>query len=162
MTNSLVVILEDVIAGTLERLPGGNLRFDYSDDYRDRSAPDPTPLSLSMPTQVRSHQDPVITPWLWGLLPDNNAVLDRWARQFHVSASSPFALLATQIGEDCAGAVRFAPPDQIERVLARSGSVTWLTEDEIAERLRDLRLDSTAWLGRAFTGQFSLAGAQAK
>jgi serine/threonine-protein kinase HipA len=160
MTDSLIVILDDLVAGTLERLNGGRLRFDYSDDYREQ--PGATPLSLSMPTQVRSHPDHVITPWLWGLLPDNNAVLDRWARQFHVSASSPFALLATQIGEDCAGAVRFARPEQVDRVLARPGSVTWLTEEDIAQRLRDLREDSTAWLGRGFTGQFSLAGAQAK
>ena len=103
MTDTLIVILDDLVAGTLQRLNGGRLRFDYSDDYREQ--PGATPLSLSMPTQVRSHPDHVITPWLWGLLPDNNAVLDRWARQFHVSASSPFALLATQIGEDCAGAV---------------------------------------------------------
>jgi serine/threonine-protein kinase HipA len=71
-------------------------------------------------------------------------------------------LLATPVGEDCAGAVRFAPPDQLERVLGRGGEVTWLTEDEVAQRLRELREDSTAWLGRSFTGQFSLAGAQAK
>src|SRR5205807_5214462 len=37
-----------------------------------------------------------------------------------------------------------------------------LTEKEVARRLRDLREDTTAWLGRDFTGQFSLAGAQAK
>jgi serine/threonine-protein kinase HipA len=33
---------------------------------------------------------------------------------------------------------------------------------KVAERLRELKADSTAWLGRSFTGQFSLAGAQAK
>ena len=160
MTDSLLVVLDDVIAGTLERLPGGRLRFDYTEEYRDR--PGATPISLSMPPQVRSHSDRTITPWLWGLLPDNDAVLARWARQFHVSSSSPFSLLATQIGEDCAGAVRFAPPEEIDRVLARPGGVTWLTEDEVGQRLRDLREDSTSWLGRSFTGQFSLAGAQAK
>ncbi len=160
MTDSLLVVLDDVIAGTLERLPGGRLRFDYTEEYRDR--PGATPISLSMPPQVRSHSDRIITSWLWGLLPDNDAVLARWARQFHVSSSSPFSLLATQIGEDCAGAVRFAPPEEIDRVLARPGGVTWLTEDEVGERLRDLREDSTSWLGRSFTGQFSLAGAQAK
>jgi serine/threonine-protein kinase HipA len=160
MTDSLVVVLGDTVAGTVTRIARGALRFDYADDYRQR--PDATPLSLSMPTQVRSHPDHVITPWLWGLLPDNDAVLARWARQFQVSAASPFSLLATQIGEDCAGAVRFAPPDQVDRVLTRPGSVTWLTEDEVAARLRDLKEDSTAWLGRSFTGQFSLAGAQAK
>jgi serine/threonine-protein kinase HipA len=160
MTDTLLVVLDDVVAGTLARLPGGRLRFDYTEEYREH--PGATPISLSMPLQVRSHSDRSITPWLWGLLPDNDAVLARWARQFHVSSSSPFSLLATQIGEDCAGAVRFASPEDTDRVLSRSGGVTWLTEDEVGQRLRDLREDSTSWLGRSFTGQFSLAGAQAK
>jgi serine/threonine-protein kinase HipA len=160
MGDSLTVILDGLVAGTLSRVTRGRLRFDYDDTYRNR--PDATPLSVSMPTQVASHPDHVITPWLWGLLPDNDAVLERWARQFHVSASSPFSMLSTPVGEDCAGAVRFASPEQLERVLARPGDVVWLDEDGVAQRLRELREDSTAWLGRTFTGQFSLAGAQAK
>jgi serine/threonine-protein kinase HipA len=160
MSDSLVVILDDAIAGTLTRLPGGRLRFDYDDEYRN--CPSATPLSVSMSPLVRSHPDGVITPWLWGLLPDSQAVLDRWAREFHVSATSPFSLLATPIGHDCPGAVRFATPDAVGDLTDRTGQVTWLTDDEVAQRLRDLREDSTAWLGRDFTGQFSLAGAQAK
>jgi serine/threonine-protein kinase HipA len=151
--------LDDAIVGTLVRLQGGKLRFDYSDEYRHRLSP--TPLSLSMPVQVRSHPDHVIGPWLWGLLPDSDAVVARWARHFHVS-SSPFSLLGTPIGEDCAGAVRFAPPEETDRVLARPGGVTWLDEGDVAQRIRELRQDPTAWLGESFTGQFSLAGAQAK
>lgn len=160
MTDSLVVILDGDIVGHLERHPCGRLTLDYTDEYRDRR--EATPSSLSMPPQVRSHSDRTVTPWLWGLLPDNDAVLARWARHFQVSTSSPFSLLGTQIGEDCAGAVRFAPPAEVERVLTRAGSVTWLTEDEVGQRLQDLREDTTSWLGRSFTGQFSLAGAQAK
>ncbi|MGH2904120.1 MAG: type II toxin-antitoxin system HipA family toxin [Solirubrobacteraceae bacterium] len=160
MTDSLLVILDDSVAGTLTRLRGGRLRFDYDPGYQQR--PGRTPLSLSMPVQVASHADRVITPWLWGLLPDNDAVLRRWARDFHVSAASPFSLLSTPIGEDCAGAVRFAAPDEVDRVLGRPGDVAWLSDDDVGERLRELREDATAWLGRSFTGQFSLAGAQAK
>jgi serine/threonine-protein kinase HipA len=160
MTDILAVVLGDALAGTLTRLAGGRLRFDYDDDYRNsRSA---TPLSVSMPTTVRSHPDGVISPWLWGLLPDNQAVLERWARDFHASASSPFALLATQIGHDCAGAVRFAAPGELDEIIGKPGAVTWLTDEAVAQRLRELREDTTAWLGREFTGQFSLAGAQAK
>ena len=81
---------------------------------------------------------------------------------FQVSPSSPFALLGTPIGRDCAGAVRFARGDDVDQALSRSGEVAWLSDDQVAERLRDLREDSTAWLGRSFTGQFSLAGIQSK
>ncbi|MGA2166556.1 MAG: HipA N-terminal domain-containing protein [Solirubrobacteraceae bacterium] len=160
MTDALLVVLEDSVAGTVTRLRGGRLRFDYREEYVER--PGATPLSMSMPLQVRSHADRVVAPWLWGLLPDNDAVLRRWARQFHVSASSPFSLLATPVGEDCAGAVRFAPAEDAERILGRAGEVAWLPEEDVAQRLCDLRQDTTAWLGRSFTGQFSLAGAQAK
>jgi len=160
VTDRLAVLLDDAIAGTLRRLPGGRLRFDYDDDYRKR--PSPTPLSISMPIQVQSHPDQAVTPWLWGLLPDNEAVLARWAREFHASASSPFSMLATAIGHDCAGAVRFAQPEEIGALTNRPGEIKWLTEEEVAQRLRDLQRDATAWLGRQFTGQFSLAGAQAK
>jgi len=160
MTDPLIVILDDVIAGTISRLPTGKLRFDYDVAYRSRPAA--TPLSVSMPVQVPSYPDRVITPWLWGLLPENDAVLARWARQFQVSASSAFSLLATPIGRDCAGAVRFARPDELDQALSRPGQIAWLTDDDVAERLRELKEDSTAWLGRNFTGQFSLAGAQSK
>jgi serine/threonine-protein kinase HipA len=159
MTASLTVILDDAVAGTITRLQGGRLRFDYDDAYR--AIPGATPVSVSMPRSVRTHSDGIVTPWLWGLLPDNEAVLARWARNFHTSAS-PFALLATPVGHDCAGAVRFAPPEEVDELIAQPGAVTWLSEHDVAQRLRELREDTTSWLGRDFSGQFSLAGAQAK
>ena len=158
------MVIGGVAAGTLTRLPNARLRLEYNEPYRQRV--DPTSLSLSMPVAVRAHTDDrrrqPVTNYLWGLLPDNEHVLDRWARHYQVSASSPFALLGTPIGEDCAGAVSFCHADDLERVLARPGMVNWLSEAEVAGRLRDLRRDATAWLGRTFSGQFSLAGAQAK
>ena len=160
MNDTLVVLLGDQAAGLVSRLAGGRLRFDYDEEYQARRPA--TPLSLSMPVQVRSHPDHVIRPWLWNLLPDNDAVLSRWARQFHASASSPFSLLSTPVGQDCAGAVRFVLPDMVDDVLAQAGRIRWLTEEQVAENLRELRVDSTAWLGGMFTGRFSLAGAQPK
>ena len=105
MSETLTVLLRGAVAGRLERLDRGLLRFEYLDEYR--FGRDAVPLSISMPLQISSHPDEVIRPWLWGLLPDNQDVIDRWARQFHVSGSSPFSLLSTPIGEDCAGAVQF-------------------------------------------------------
>jgi serine/threonine-protein kinase HipA len=159
MTDTLTVLLDNAIAGSITRLDQGRLRFAYDDDYRQ--TPGATPLSVSMLPSIRSHPDREISPWLWGLLPDNELVLERWAREFHAS-TKPFSLLSTPIGHDCAGAVRFVPEDEALQILAKPGDVTWLAEEEVAQRLAELRQDSTAWLGRDFTGQFSLAGAQAK
>jgi serine/threonine-protein kinase HipA len=152
------------IAATLTRGANNRLKLEYDAAYA--ADPDATPISLSMPTAVREHADTparrVVSNFLWGLLPDNDAVLERWARHYQVRSTSPFHLLGTPIGEDCAGAVAFCPPDRVASHLARGGGVEWLTDDDVTELLRDLRADRTAWLGRDFTGQFSLAGAQAK
>ena len=159
MSEPLAVVLGDTVAGHLTRLTNGRLRFEYEDAYR--ALPGATPLSVSMPLAVGTHPDRVVTPWLWGLLPDNDAVIARWARQFHATAS-PFSLLGTPVGLDCPGAVRFAKRTEVAALLARRGGVAWLAEDDVADRLRDLKRDATTWLGQDFTGQFSLAGAQAK
>jgi serine/threonine-protein kinase HipA len=158
MIDELCVLLDDRLAGRVTRKQGA-LRFVYEDEYRRRRAP--TPLSVSMPVETAEHQDQTVAPWLAGLLPDNESVIARWARTFQVG-NSPFALLGTPVGEDCAGAVRFVTEDRLEAALSRDGTVQWLTDAEVAKRLRDLKRDETAWLGSDFTGRFSLAGAQAK
>lgn len=119
---TLVVVLEDAIAGTLTRSPGGRLAFSYEEDYRRR--PETTPLSLALPKATRERTGAKLEAWLWGLLPDDPAVLRCWARHFDVSPVSPFALLSTPIGEDCAGAVRFIGPDRLEELLEQPGCVT--------------------------------------
>lgn len=160
MTDTLAVIADDMIAGTLTRLVGGKLQFDYDASYAARA--DATPLSVSIPLAQPSHPDSVVAPWLWGLLPDDPAVVARWARHFDLSRAAPFTLLGTQIGADCPGAVRFARPDRVEQVIRARGGVAWLTQDDVADILRELGRDSTSWLGANFSGQFSLAGVQAK
>lgn len=159
MSPALVVFVGPSVAGTLTQGRGGRLAFAYDPAYQARR--DATPLSVSMPLPLRVHGHAAISPWLWGLLPENPAVLERWARRFHTSIS-PFALLGTPIAEDCAGAVRILSPERVEAVAPADGRIEWLTEDDVAERLRDLRADGTTWLGASFTGRFSLAGAQAK
>lgn len=155
----LVVLLDGSPIGRIERTSAG-LRLSYDDGYLDD--PSATPLSVAMAPPVRAHTDRVVAPWLWGLLPDNADVLDRWGREFGVSVASPFPLLSTQVGHDCAGAVQFCEPGSLDELIARPGTVEPLTERQVADHLRQLRADATAWLGPGFTGQFSLAGAQAK
>jgi serine/threonine-protein kinase HipA len=115
-----------------------------------------------MPLTSLEHSHERIDAFLWGLLPDNPTVLDDWGRQFQVSPRNAFALLS-HVGEDCAGAVQLIPPERVEALLAkRSDRVLWLTEKAVAERLRILRADHSAWRLQGDTGLFSLAGAQPK
>jgi len=115
-----------------------------------------------MPLAAREHRRAVVEAFLWGLLPDNEQVLARWAAKFQVSARNVFALIS-HVGEDCAGAIQFVSPDRLETI--RSGKedkVEWLDEHDIAQRLQTLRADHAAWRLPRDTGQFSLAGAQPK
>lgn len=160
MTDALHLLLGEDVAGTLTRQTGGRLSFTYAEAYATSSTA--TPVSVSMPLQVRTHGDAQVTPWLWGLLPDSDAVISRWSREFQVSAGSPYGLLATPLGEDCPGAVRLVPVGRVPDTRPESEDVEWLTEADVAQRLRDLRRDTTAWLGTVHRGRFSLAGAQAK
>lgn len=159
MTDQLTVIMGESVAGALNRLDGGRLRFDYAEAYAAETGA--TPISVSMPLELIRHGHDRVAPWIAGLLPDDPDVVARWSRRFQVGRS-PFAILGTPVGEDCAGAVRFCRPERLGAVIDRPGRVDWLDEAGVADRIRELRRDTTAWLGRTFAGQFSLAGAQAK
>jgi len=159
MTPALIAVRRDRVMGRVRR-ERGRLSFVYDDAWRE--AQDAHPLSLSMLLAAAEHGHAVTEAFLWGLLPDNPTILDRWARKFHVSARNAFALLS-HVGEDCAGAVQFVQPERLEEVLAPGPeTVDWLDEHAVAERLRLLREDLAAWRTPRDTGQFSLAGAQAK
>jgi serine/threonine-protein kinase HipA len=160
MTVELVTLLGDDEIGRLRRDKSGRLSFTYHDSWREtRNA---IPLSLSMPLTQAEHPHRLVSAYLWGLLPDNDIILERWARKFHVSLRNPFALIA-KVGEDCAGAVRFVDEVRLEQLRVESTSrVEWLDEAGVADRLRTLTRDVSAWRSAADVGQFSLAGAQPK
>jgi serine/threonine-protein kinase HipA len=158
MTNQLTVLLNGREVGAVSYR---NARISFHYDKVWRQDQDAYPLSLSMPLASAEHGHATVEAFLWGLLPDNDRVLNNWARRFQVSARNAFRLIA-HVGEDCAGAVQFVRPDRMETIHGKPGEIAWLTEDEIAERLRALRADHSAWRAASDTGQFSLAGAQPK
>jgi len=160
MTGELVALLGGKEVGRVRKDTRGRLTFVYDEGWRQ--APDAYPLSLSMPLAAEEHGPSAVGAFLWGLLPDNERVIDRWAAKFQVSARNVFALIS-HVGEDCAGAVQFVTPDRLDAI--RSGKedeVEWLDELDIAKRLQTLRDDPAAWRLPRDTGQFSLAGAQPK
>lgn len=161
MSETLTVLLDGVIAGYIERDgPGALLTFTYDEAWRD--ARDHYPLSLSMPLAARRHVGPRVHHYLRGLLSDDPSRLARIAASRGVSPTDPFALLA-HIGEDCPGAVQLARPERVDALRgAGSGEITWLSDADVAEQLRELG-DASATLGIAEDeGHFSLPGALAK
>lgn len=153
----LVVLDGAQPVGTLTRRAGA-ITFGYDDQWR--AEPSPTPLSVSMPLTAAEHDHDVVHPWLWGLLPDNDRVLARWARTFRTTTKHPLGLLAA-VGRDLPGRFRLVPEAEVD-ALEPSG-VEWLSEDDVAQLLREVRRDHTAWLGaHGAAGRWSLAGAQPK
>jgi len=152
----LVVLINGQHAGDLTQDRHGQIGFAYSPAWQQ--SPSATPLSLSLPLYRADHGHRAVDPFLRGLLPDNQAVLDRWGARYGVSARNPFALLV-HVGEDVAGAAQFVREERVEE--ARDpGFVEVVDEAYIAERLRTLRDDRAAWTDTH--GEFSLAGAQSK
>ena len=156
----LRVLINDVVVGMVQQQKSGDLALTYERSWQERD--DSYPLSISMPLARQTHGDAVVRPFMEGLLPDNNSILDLWAKKFQVSARNPFALLS-YMGEDCAGAVQFMRPDRYEAASSHAdGEVEWLTEEGVAERLRDLVDRGGTGRLAGDRGQFSLAGAQPK
>jgi serine/threonine-protein kinase HipA len=104
------------------------LSFVYNDAWR--TDPNAYPLSLSMPLASAEHGHARIEAFLWGLLPDNDRVLENWGRRFQVSPKNVFRLIA-HVGEDCAGAVQFVRPERLEALQSDTAAkeVKWLTLD---------------------------------
>lgn len=156
----LIALLDGHIVGRVTQKTG-KLTFSYDEAWR--SMPGAYPLSTSMSLFIKQHSHSRIEPFLWGLLPDNELVLQTWAKKFQVSPRSAFDLIAN-VGEDCAGAIQFVLPERLEELMGRTGdnAVEWLNATDIEARLRHLRENAASGRTPEDTGQFSLAGAQPK
>ena len=87
----LYLLINETVMGKLFCSTNNKLRFCYDATYLHEGPG--IPLSLSMPLREEPYLHHLITPFLWGLLPDNDLLLERWATRFQVSASNAFALL---------------------------------------------------------------------
>jgi len=158
--NSLSVIANQRKMGTVE-LRRDRLTFRYARSWQEQSGS--YPLSASMPMVKDEHPHARIEPYLWNLLPDNRAVLERWGQQFHVSHNNVFRLLQ-HVGEDCAGAIQFIPEEREDELLRQEyqEQVEWIDEEDLTQRIKILLANHGAQRTGSDEGQFSLAGAQPK
>ena len=154
----LAVLLCDEVVGSVERGRDRTAWFAYTPSYT--TSDNAVPLSLTVPVTEDRYE---ISRWMDGLLPDRLDVREQWARRYKAASWQPFDMLATPIGLDCAGAVQFCSPDQINDLQQRNGGMVPVNEEELAAHLAALRSGVAAPL-RALEEWplFSLAGAQTK
>lgn len=153
----LAVLLAGREVAQIERTRAGVLRLTYGSDARGATA---TPLSLSLRPSVGTFTGDRVENYLRGLLPDNERVLRSIASEFGADARDPLSLLAV-LGKDCAGAVQFCLPDDVEPTRSRDGALVLLTDADIEMRLAEMRTDEDA--GWVMPGEhWSLGGSQQK
>lgn len=144
--------------GVLDGSDLRSLRISYDPSWGED--PSSTPLSVAMPIAAGAHSGAVVEPYLWGLLPDNDRVVQRWATDYQVSARNVVALLR-HVGMDVAGAAQYvangASPEEAE-----PGAIEPLGVSDVAALIREVRTDTAAWHPRRLPGRWSLAGAQGK
>lgn len=164
-TARLAVVIHGHLAGHVYMAANRRLTFRYEEAWR--ATPEAIPLSLSMPLETVEHGHRATSAWLWGVLPDNPVVIERWARTFGTSRHDVVQLLL-HVGEDCAGAVQLVAPDRLGEVLGaptateERAQIEWLAVEDVEALLTGLRQDPAAGRTRVGAGQFSLAGAQPK
>ena len=133
-----------------------NASLHYADSYRRQ--PDATPLSLSLPLTRADHEADRVSSWLWGLLPDNEILLERLASRAQVSGRDIFGLIA-YVGRDVAGAAQFLT----EVSTGPDDGLKLISADELAARVADIRRQVAEHAPSEYdNGRWSLAGAQAK
>lgn len=116
-------------------------------------------LSCCLKVTTTRHSGAPVVNWINGLLPDRSEVLTRWRSQFELKRQDAYALL-WHVGEDVAGAARFVRPERLDAT--DDATTEPVTDTMIGERIRALSADASGWAPSPGTGQFSLAGAQAK
>lgn len=157
--SELLAVIEGQVIGRLTADRSGRVSFEYENEWLE--AKSAHSLSVSMPLAKIVYSQRTVLPYLWNLLPENPNVLHRWGQQYHVSAANPFKLL-TYVGADVPGAAQFVPPEKLSDVQSNRLSIDWISDDELAERLRQLRDDVAAVRRPGDIGKMSLPGAQAK
>lgn len=154
MPRILDVYLHQQLVGKLRQEDSGNMSFDYVEAWL--ANPKATPLSQSLPLDMKHFNRRACRGFFAGVLPDENK-REVIARNIGVSARNDFAMLEL-LGGECAGAVTFLPEGQA--IPDHDYKYRQLTNHELAEKLR--ALPKRPLLAGEKGIRLSLAGAQDK
>jgi serine/threonine-protein kinase HipA len=107
----------------------GEHRFQYAEAWAASASATPLSLSLPLTPDNAAHTGPAVRNWFDNLLPDSEAIRQRWRASVRQPEGDAFDLL-TCLGNDCAGAVQMLAPglqptgvDQIEAALLDDAAV---------------------------------------
>ena len=154
MAKTLDVYLHNDLAGQLIQDDGGQMAFQYTENWLNK--PRATPLSHSLPLRKERFNRKACRGFFAGILPEESK-REIIARNLGISARNDYALLE-QIGGECAGAVTFIPAGQ--PLPERNYSYRKLSPHELAAILREL--PARPLLAGEEGIRLSLAGAQDK
>ena len=156
----LTVFMNGISAARMSSDSRGSLTLAYDDAYMN--APSAVPLSLSLPFTDKPHGHWAVERWSRSLLPDNPSVLARWYDRQDVQQHTPFGLLSTAVGLDCAGAVQFCRRGADDVLADRSSGIEALTAEAVRRELNAIVDDPDIWHSDDLEPYFSLAGFQSK
>jgi serine/threonine-protein kinase HipA len=154
MAKSLDVYLHDDLVGHLVQDDGGQMLFDYAENWLNK--PGASPLSQSLPLRKEGFKGKECRAFFAGILPEE-AKREIIARNLGISARNDYAMLE-QIGGECAGAITFIPAGG--SLPERDYGYRKLSEKALAGILREL--PRRPLLAGDEGIRLSLAGAQDK
>src|SRR5271156_6629787 len=105
MARTLDVYLHDELVGHLIQDDGGQMVFDYVENWLNK--PNAIPLSQSLPLRTKRFTRNECRGFFAGILPEESK-RKIIARNLGISARNDYAML-DRIGGECAGAVTFLP-----------------------------------------------------
>lgn len=158
LAQRLVVYLNARRVGLLERAANGAVFFSYDQDWL--AWEHAMPVSISLPLSDQTWRGPEVINVFENLLPDAERVRRNVAERLGADGIDAFSLLSVA-GRDCIGALQFLPEDQEP---GQAGEVLGeaLSEAEIADLIRNLRVQPLGVSRENEDFRISLAGAQDK
>ncbi|TVT34453.1 type II toxin-antitoxin system HipA family toxin [Marinobacter vinifirmus] len=155
--SQLLVALNGIEVGTLEKARSGAMTFQYLKEWVDR--PGARATSLSLPLTLAPYKGEKVYNFFDNLLPDSDTLRARMQARFRVASSHPFDLLAS-VGRDCIGAIQLYPNGMVLPDVTQTRARPLNNRD--IENLLAGYQDAPLGMAKDHDFRISLAGAQEK
>ena len=155
-TRTLFCSMNEFPVGELY-LKNGRMSFKYAPNWLEVEGS--RAISLSLPMQRAEITGDAVHAYFDNLLPDPSAIREHMKDRLGADSAKPFDLLA-KVGKDCVGALKFTQTPATGEMLPLS--LTPLSEGEVAQIIRETRLEKMLGMNSDDDFRISLAGAQEK